>query len=219
MRKLVEIATTFITGIKWTPLKISITGNILLILLILFLYKGNEVLEPQIIIKDKIVNVPGKDGKLDTIYLPKPISVINPVNTELLVKYNSLKDTVAKLELFKDVIKEREYSEVYEDSVQKISIYTKVQGKLLKQAPKYEIKPYTIKVKDTTIINYNIPSTNKILVGLETGLPLTLFTQKEVIDFKPVVKGNVYFQNKKSNVITVGFDTNKTIWAGYLIKL
>lgn len=219
MRKLLDTSIVFIKGIQWTPLKISVIGNALLILLVLFLYRGSETPEPQIIIKEKIITIPGKDGKLDTIYLPKPIAVVNPVNTELLVKYNSLKDTVAKLELFKDVIKEREYNEVYEDKVQKITVYTKVQGKLLKQAPKYEIKPYDIIIKDTTIINYNKPPTNKLLVGLETGLPLTLFTKKDVIDIKPVVKGSIYFQNKKSNIITAGFDTNKTIWAGYLIKL
>ena len=35
----------------------------------------------------------------------------------------------------------------------------------------------------------------------------------------PVVKGSIYFQNKKSNIITAGFDSNKTIWAGYIIRL
>ena len=221
MHKLLDTVLTFITGIKWTPLKISVIGNVLLVLLILFLYKGNEIPEPQIIIKEKIITIPGKAGKLDTIYEPKYISKTNPVNTDLLKKYNTLKlkDSIVKDSMFIEAITERDYNESYEDSLVKIDIYTKVQGKLLKQAPKYEIKPYSIQIKDTTTINYNKPPTNKILVGLETGLPLTLFTKKDVIDIKPVIKGSIYFQNKKTNVITAGFDTNKTIWAGYLIKL
>jgi len=219
MSKILSTIGMWFTGIKWTPLKISVIGNILLIIVILFLFRSSETPEPEIIIKDRIVEVPGKDGKLDTIYLPKPINIKNPINTELLSKYNSLKDTVAKLELFKTVIEERDYNEVYEDNIQKITIYTKVQGKLLKQAPKYEIKPSTIVIKDTTTINYNKPPTNKLLIGLETGLPLDIFTKKEIGIINPVVKGSIYFQNKKSNIITAGFDSNKTIWAGYIIKL
>jgi len=221
LKSLLTTVTTFIKGIHWTPLKVSVIGNVILILLILFLFRGSETPEPEIIIKEKIITIPGKDGKLDTIYLPKPITIKNPVNTELLKKYNALKlkDSITKDSMFIDAIAEREYNETYEDTSVKISIYTNVQGKLLKQASKYEIKPYTITVKDTTVINYNKPPTNKLLVGLETGLPLTLFTEKDVIDIKPVVKGSIYFQNKKSNIITAGFDTNKTFWAGYLIKL
>lgn len=219
MSKILSTIGMWFTGIKWTPLKISVIGNILLIIVILFLFRSSETPEPEIIIKDRIVEVPGKDGKLDTIYLPKPINIKNPINTELLSKYNSLKDTVAKLELFKTVIEERDYNEVYEDNIQKITIYTKVQGKLLKQAPKYEIKPSTIVIKDTTTINYNKPPANKLLIGLETGLPLDIFAKKEIGIINPVVKGSIYFQNKKSNIITAGFDSNKTIWAGYIIKL
>lgn len=219
MSKILNIITTWFTGIKWTSLKVSVIGNIILLIIIFFLFRGSETPEPEIIIQDRVIEIPGKDGKLDTVYLPTPISIVNPVNTELLSKYNSLKDTVAKLELFKTVIAEREYNEVYEDSIQKITIYTKVQGKLLKQAPKYQIKPSTITIKDTTIINYNKPPTNKLLLGIETGLPLNNFTKKETIDFNPVIKGSVYFQNKRSNIITIGFDSNETIWAGYIFKL
>jgi len=215
MYNLLNTVLTFVKNIKWTPIRISIAANILLVGAIIFLYVGTPTPKPEIIIKDRIIEVPGKDGKLDTVWLPKPYAVMNPLNKKLITK----KDTIEVLNAFTELNKEREYNEVYEDSSVKIDIYTKVQGKLLKQAPKYTVKPYTIHIKDTIEINYNKPPTNKLLVGLETGLPLTLFTKKDVIDIKPVVKGSVYFQNKKSNVITVGFDTNKTIWAGYLIKL
>ena len=167
MLKILNTITTFITGIKWTPLKVSVIGNVLLILLILFLFRGTETPEPQIIIKEKIITIPGKDGKLDTIYEPKYISKANPINTELLKKYTALKlkDSIVKDSMFIEAITERDYNETYEDNSISISIYTKVQGKLLKQAPKYEIKPYDIIIKDTTIINYNKPPTNKLLVG------------------------------------------------------
>jgi hypothetical protein len=210
MSKILSIIATWFTGIKWTPLKISIIVNIILGIIIFFLFQNPKPVEPEIIIRDVIIEIPGKDGKFDTIYLPKPYKVENSVNTELVKKYNAQKDTIAKLEMYKDAITERNYNEIYEDSTVKIDIYTKVQGKLLQQAPKYFVKPVTVVFKDTTIINYNKPPRNKILVGIEAGLPK--------ID-NPILKGSVYFQNKKDNIITIGYDSNKTIWAGYIIRL
>ena len=63
MSKILSTIGTWFTGIKWTPLKISVIGNVLLIIVILFLFRSSETPEPEIIIKDRIVEVPGKDGK------------------------------------------------------------------------------------------------------------------------------------------------------------
>jgi hypothetical protein len=218
---ILNTVSTFIKNISWTPLRLSILGNIVLVGIIVFLFTNNKTPEPRIIIKDRIVNVEGKAGKLDTIYEPKYISKINPINTALLKRYNALKlkDSVIKDSMFSDAITERDYNEVYEDKIVKISVYTKVQGKLLKQASNYFVKPSTIVIKDTTSITYNKPLTNKLLVGLETGLQLNLFTKKENTTISPVVKANVYFQNKRGNIITSGISSDKVIWAGYIIIL
>lgn len=188
---------------------ISIIVNIILTIIVIFMFLPSKEKKPEIIIKTKVITIPGKDGKMDTIYEPKFIEKENPINKELLAQYTALKDSVSKLNLFKEVITEKEYNEVYEDDVQIISIYTKVQGSLLKQAPKYKIKPFNIVSKDTVQINYNKPERNKILGGLEIGKPV-------VGDI--IFKGNVYLQNKRGNILSAGYDTEKTWWAGYILK-
>jgi len=201
---------SLLQNIKWTPLKISIVLNIVLLIFVIFLFKSPKPIKPEVIIETHTITIPGKDGRIDTIYQPKPYKVVNPINSELLKQYTALKDSVKKLEMYSDAIAEREYNEFYEDSNVKIDIYTKIQGKLLKQAPKYFIKPITVSFTDTTTINYNKPPTNKLLGGIELGLP----------QFgNPSIKGSIYLQNKKDNIISLGYDTNKTIWIGYIIKL
>lgn len=201
---------SLLQNIKWTPLKISIVLNVVLLIFIIFLFKTPKPSKPEVIIETHTITIPGKDGRIDTIYQPKPYNVVNPINSELLKQYNTLKDSVKKLEMYKDAVAERDYNEPYEDNIQKITVYTKTQGKLLQQSLKYEIKPYNIAIKDTTIINYNKPSTNKILIGIEGGLHKVN---------NPILKGSIYLQNKKDNIISLGYDNNKTVWVGYVIKL
>lgn len=207
---MLEIITTFVKGIKWNRLKVSIAINIALIIVVFFLTREAPAQEPEIIIKERVITLPAKEGKLDTIYQPKYIGIKNPANEELLNQYNSLKDSIEKENLFKEAIAEREYKEVYEDSIIKIDIYSKVAGKLLSQAPTYKIKPVTIITKDTISIVYNKPPKNRFLWGVDVGIPI----RGEDL----TLKGSIYLQNKKHNLISLGFDSNKTVWVGLIRK-
>ena len=207
---------SYIKGIKWTPLKISIIFNVALVVVIAFLFKPQNKGSLEVIVKEKEVIIPAKVGVLDTIYNPQQISpstiklVKNPINQKLLRQYNSLLDSISRLQFVEQVITEREYREVYEDNFVKIDIYTNVIGTMVKQAPKYTIKPSKVIVKDTVTIHYNKPPSNKILGGLELGIPV----QGEQMR----VKGSMYLQNKKDNILSVGFDSGKTVWLGYIVK-
>ena len=204
-----------IKKIKWTRLKISIILNVALIVVIAFLFKPQKKESFSVLVKEKEITIPAKVGAFDTIYNPQQISptiklVKNPINQKLLSQYNSLLDSISRLQFVKQVITEREYSEAYEDNFIKIDIYTNVIGTMLKQAPKYVIKTSKVIVRDTVTIHYNKPPTNKILGGLEVGVPI----EGEQIR----VKGSMYLQNKKYNILSVGFDNRKTVWLGYIVK-
>lgn len=207
-----QIAWSFIKNIKWTPLKISIALNIVAAGVILFLWQTPEVQKPEILVVEKTITIPGKKGKLDTIHYPAPYAVENPVNITLLQKYESLKDSIAKKQLFKEAITENEYNEMYEDSTVKISVYTKVRGKLLKQAPTYLIKPSKITYKDTTSISIAPLPKIKVYGGIEVGQAVNALV------FKPQIKANLLLQNKKENIWSASYDSNNTAWIGYLVK-
>jgi len=201
-----------IRSIKWTKLKVSILINIVLLGTVFFLFKNPKIKISDPIIVERIITIPGIEGKFDTIKLPQPIKYINNPDIDKIVEdYNKLKDSIAKVEFFKDIITINEYNEVYEDSLVKIGVYTKVQGKLLKQAPNYFIKPYTHKYKDTIIVAPYIPR-NKLYGQVEVGLPIT----QQIIT--PVIKAGILLQNKRDNIWSLSYDTNKTFWVGSTIK-
>lgn len=185
---------------------------IILIFIIIFLTRScneKEIVEIPIKIE---VPVPVVKNNFDTIYKPQPITVENPLNIELLNKYKKAKDSLEKFDIFKESIKEREYNEKFEDTFQIINVYTKTQGKILKQTTNYKTKPYNIKVD--TIINIPIKKTNQFFTGVELGVPA-----ENLQDLNLVFKGNLMFKNKKDNVLTLSFDTEKRVWLGYAIKL
>jgi len=206
---IVTSIVTFFTSINWTKFKISLLLNIALVGAIFFLLKKPDQ-DPIIKIVTKTITIPGKDGKLDTIYMPQPHYVTNPVNSKLVEEYDALRDSLGKKQAYIDAITQREYNEVYEDSLVKIDVYTKVQGKMLKQAPKYYVKPVTVTYTDT--IKIPAPKLrNKLLTGIEIGAPIKL-------DSNPIFKGNILLQNKKDNILSVGYDSNNYGWIGYIIS-
>lgn len=204
----IQAVLGFFRNIIWTKFKISLLLNIVLVGAIFFLLRKPDQ-DPIIKIVTKTITIPGKDGKLDTIYMPQPHYVTNPVNSKLVEEYDALKDSLGKKQAYIDAITQREYNEVYEDSLVKIDVYTKVQGKMLKQAPKYYVKPITVTYTDT--IKIPAPKLrNKLLGGVEYGTDIKFSN--------PVFKGNILLQNKKDNILSVSYDTDKRIWIGYTIS-
>lgn len=135
-------------------------------------------------------------GKTDTI------RVENPINIELLEKFEELGSN--KDSLYADAIGEREYNIKEEDSLLITNNYIKAQGKVLKFQQSYTIKPKKITVKDKETVL-------RMLGGVEVG------SKMELTDF--AVKANLMLQNRKGSILSIGYDTENRIYAGYSFSI
>lgn len=131
--------------------------------------------------------------KTDTV----KITVENPINEELMAFYLASQN---KDSLYAAAIGEREYNIVEEDSLLMTENHIKTQGHLLSFQQSYTIKPREVKVnpKETVL---------RLLGGFEVGNTTQLdnFT----------AKANLGIQNRKGNILSVGYDTEERIWIGY----
>lgn len=189
----------------------NIAISILIVFVVYLLFKVFKKKEPEIIKIPVLVEVevPGKVGSFPPIEFPTPKKE-HPINKELMLKYQEAKDSLEKLILYKEAIKERSYKEKFKDGTQTIEVSTKVQGKLLNQSVEYEIYPDTI--------------TKNIQVPIELPKKKTkVFAGGELIilspNRNPALKANLMIQNKKDNIWSIGYDTQKNIYIGYNIKL
>lgn len=89
--------------------------------------------------KPQTITIKGKDGKNTTI------TVENPVNKELLDKYQEAKDSIAKLKLYAVAIEEKEQIRTFEQDGVKIEVKSKTRGDLISQSVKYQLPPQEIK--------------------------------------------------------------------------
>lgn len=168
--------------------------------------------------KIEYIEIPAKQGsfinrtpepiiRYDTIQLKEKATIVkveNPVNQELLEAYNKANDSIGKLNILMDAITERNYNEVYEDNVQKITVNSKVIGRLTEQQINYLIKPSTVELK--------VPEKAlKLFLGADLEVPL----RRENI-ISAGVNLNAQYKNK---LITIGINNNQNIRAGIAFKL
>ena len=135
------------------------------------------------------------------------VKVENPVNKELLNKYNSAVDSIAKLNVLKDAITERTYEEVYDDNFQVITVKSKVVGSLLNQKVDYTSKPQIVPFK-----------TSKDKWGLYAGGSISMPITRSEMTVVPVVGANLDLVTNK-NIFSLGINSNKTIKIGFAFKL
>lgn len=137
-----------------------------------------------------------------------PIYIENPIDPKLLVENEKLKedfakanDSIKKLQ-FSKAIQLNHFSSKFEDDNLILNINGVVRGEVEEITPNYTIKEkkidVTIKPKETVF---------RLLGGLELGNSTTLDAFK--------VRANIMLQNRKGNILSASFDTNKTIWIGY----
>lgn len=168
------------------------------------------------------ITIPPQMGSV-TIETPEPIVIYktieragkteyvateNPINQELLSKYNNSLDSIEKLKLYSLAITERKYIEIFNDSVQKITVESDVIGTLTKQKISYITKS-----KEITILkpsnrlefylggNIAVPIVNpagSLLDPLAVGLELEMLTNK--------------------NIFKIGINTNKQLTGGISFK-
>lgn len=136
----------------------------------------------------------------DTIRLKGEVRIIekeNPINQELLNKYNQAKDSLEKQKLYKEAITERTYKETFEDSVQTIEVESKVIGELESQTISYTIKPNKEKIQ--------------LYGGIETNIPTQIN--------RPFNIGlNLQLKNK-NKIYKIGYDTGGNITVGVAFSI
>jgi hypothetical protein len=180
---------------------------ILVLCTLLFLQRSCK--GDKITYKDKIIK------QYDTIYFPEEIA------TKFVTKYKTIKgdtvflkgrvDTVevkvfekakdsVKLEMFANATKIRQYKNEFNDSIADVSIFTETKGELLKIAPTITIKA-RLPEKKTVFALYG---------GFET------FNNLQLNNFG--TKGNIFFQNKRGDLFSTGYDTNSNIYLGYSFR-
>lgn len=184
---------------------------LLLLLALIFIYfqRSCNRQDTQISYKTKLVK------QFDTIYKPSEIK------TKIITKYKTVKgdtifikgkiDTIKvkvfekstdsiKTEMFIDATKIRQYKNDFNDSIADVSIFTETKGELLKIAPTITVKA-RLPEKKTVFVLYG---------GFET------FNNLQLNNFG--TKGTIFFQNKRGDLFTTGYDTNKNIYIGYSFR-
>lgn len=165
---------------------------------------------------DITLDLPEIKNTLDTIHVPKPfnVEVENPINKKLLEDYNNAKDTIAKLQKYKDAIAIREYNERFEDDSVRVDVYTQTRGTILKQSTEYLVKSRKVRIDTVIKTVVKVPKQNKLFVTGEVGLPI----DNPNIN-TPVLRGGLIFKNKKDFLIKATIDNRKYVSIGLGIRL
>ena len=156
--------------------------------------KPLEIKQEQIVKKDRL------------IYKENPFNIIlAEENTKLKSDYSKMSDSL-KSKAYDKAIELNTFSYKSEDKYLKLTIDGIVRGEVSEITPSYTIKEQESEV----FVKEKLPGL-KVLGGVEVGNTKTL----DDLSFK----GSVLFQNRKGNIISAGYDTDKKIWAGYYISI
>lgn len=179
-----------------------------IIFLILWQRKEVKIVEITLPVREntKIITSPAPIVERNTMLLTnfETVRIKEPLNDTLVRAYLAQKDSLSRLNNFIDATRQRDYVELLEDSLQTITVQTRVNGFMREQVIEYKTKKQDIKIQ--------VPHNSK---GLYLGGFLTF---PQVIGTAPSigVKGDLII-NKF--IISGGYDTNKTIVVGTSIKL
>ncbi|QQV89712.1 hypothetical protein Calle1_18 [Cellulophaga phage Calle_1] len=198
-----KIGNTEIT-VNLIPWAIAIISSMLLFT------ECNRKSDIEYIEKEVKVLVPSVEGSFEEVKPVKINTTVVEIDSTYYEKYISLKDSVSKLELFKEAIEINEYSEKFIDSLQTIEVYTKTRGEILGQSVKYKTNPYYVE----TEVKIPIEAKRYFSIGTEVGVSTI-----EPLTTTPVVKGNLLYTNKKGNTISISYDTEGRAWIGKTWKL
>ena len=181
-------------------------GVIIVLSLIIFKQCSDdpETIEVPINIE---VPVPVVEHHFDTIKEPYPVYITDQIiDSTYYALYVKIKDSIKNDSIFKDAITIREYNEIFDDTIQTINIYSKVQGFLKAQTSSYKTKPRTIQLD--TVLSLPIPYKVRFGSGIEFGY---------LKDNPLLTKVNLEFDTRKV-IYKTGVDTDKRIWGGITVK-
>ncbi len=181
-------------GLDW---KKYLPWFIIIVLTLLLVTKKTEI---------QTITIPAKEGsfdrpnpkpvvRLDTIIRDGKTEVVeikNPVNQDLLNRYNGLKDSIAKIDFVREVITERSYKEIFKDSTQTITVESEVIGTLVNQKVSYHIPAQQVEVKTKTQKYHLYGGFSTIIrpnpepsINLHLTAPKTIYT----LGYEPINKG------------------------------
>tara|TARA_R110000822_G_scaffold75692_3_gene182112 strand:+ start:2687 stop:3271 length:585 start_codon:yes stop_codon:yes gene_type:complete len=183
------------------------------IIAILLIYIVNLKKDDNVLISEKfatkVITSPEPVVLRDTVFLDNNVIILKErrpvVDSVLLDKYNSLKDSISKTQVFKDAITQRTYKEELKDSVQTITVTSKVTGTLTEQIISYRTNPITIERK-------SLRSDTGVYLGGFTSLPAQTITDNFAVGI------NMHVQRSKV-MYSLGYDTQKRIQLGVAFKI
>lgn len=174
------------------------------------LYQNNKPVEPP---KPIVITIPGSSGSTGTQIIEnvKTIPVPIPGGTEVIVdekwynEYLEAKDSLERLNKYVQAIQIRTLDTTFIDNdTIKLSGSLTTRGSLLSYKFNYNIKErkyeYTPEV---------ITQRPKFSVSVEAtaGIPTVPTTEF-------LMKGQLGFENRRGNALTVGYDTEQRVWLG-----
>jgi len=179
-----------------------------LVLLFLLVRKDVEIVEVTLPVRrnTKVITTPQpiNEGKKEVVLTNfESIKINNPLNDTLVKAYLAQKDSLSRLNNFIDATRQRDYVELLDDSLQIITVETRVNGFMREQVIKYETKEQKIQVPIKT------------RKGLYAGGSLIMPTQ---VGQSPTLGGMINIVDKK-RVFTLGYDLQGTLQAGVTFKL
>jgi hypothetical protein len=148
----------------------------------------------------------GKTKKDSVVYKDKIITTENPVNKELYKKYAEAKDSLDQVKMYLEAIEEREQTQVFDNKDVKIEVYTKTRGQLLELKPKYTIKEREEQVQ---------VKQKESVFAVHTGLVIETSTSLN----KLVPKAQLGLQNKRGDILSLYYSTDKSIGVGYTFRI
>lgn len=147
--------------------------------------------------------VPYKIIKDSVIYRD---TIVYKENLELIERFNKIETEKGRLEAYIKSITLNKYNIPYEDKYIKTNSLLTTRGEIVSFEQKYEIKPQDISIdvptKETKFALY-------AGAGLSNNLQLNNFA----------VQGNIGFQNKKGDILSINYDTQNNITVGYSFRL
>lgn len=191
-------------------LRESLPYVIIALLLVYIFSIKREVITVEIPSKNnsKLILKPKPVVRLDSTLLPsmeyRVVQIPNPINQELLSKYNQAKESLTKLQVFKEAVTQREYIETLKDSTQTITVRSKVTGTLDEQIISYRTNPITIERK-------SLKSSTELYLGAFSTISSDLKQNLNV-----GVQANL---KTKSKIYTIGYDVQKNIHLGISFKI
>jgi hypothetical protein len=212
--------------------------DILIIILVLLIFgvssflmlqpKEQEVKEVPVVIE---LSLPEIKAVSDTIYVDSIVykervrkEVLDP-NPELLAKYKTSKDSIAKLNMYLNAIREHNYTTTFKDTLQDITVHSRTRGELLEQSLEYTFH------KQTRTVNklLSIPDKKHLeFYGmLHLGLPAYPLQQRVQVNGDDLwvprnsgltAKVSLFMKNKQDNLFGLSIDSDLKAYLGYGIK-